>query len=239
MQPDPTTIRVQFIDTPADAGQPIPLVFRRAQEGETANCIADPVTDSIRQTAAEVEEGIRSRTPEGRASANAEREATFRRKRDVATARALVQATPIPAAEWAGEVWREATSDYVFGNIDEWREAEFDRQWPDNPSGDEDRDTAETEAKMPAWIWATATDSWEPPVGRVIDCIAEDADEQFDDGSERIDFAPLEAFLDEWAPKQSMLVFHEDRSRVIVLDQARYEAELAAARSLIAETPNA
>ena len=130
MQPDPTTIRVQFIDTPADAGQPIPLVFRRAQEGETANCFADPVTGSIRQTAAEVEEGIRSRTPEGRASANAEREATFRRKRDVATARALVQATPIPAAEWAGEVWREATSDYVFGNIDEWREAEFDRHTP-------------------------------------------------------------------------------------------------------------
>ncbi len=160
--------------------------------------------------------------------------ARFERERALRRARALLKAQPIPAAEWPGEVWREETDDAVFDSIEAWRQAEFDRLWPREAAGDEAAIIAATEALMPAWIWATQTDTWTPSIDHILDAIAESADDEaFDEARYQIDFAPLRTFLEDWAPKQVLNVLREDRSRVIVLDQARYEAEMAAARELV------
>lgn len=165
---------------------------------------------------------------------NQEEAARFTRERALRRARALLKAEPIPAAEWPGEVWREETSDGVFATVDEWRDAEFDMLWPRGAAADDAAVIAATEALMPAWIWSTETDTWTPSIDHILDAIAESADDEaFDEARYQIDFAPLRTFLEDWAPKQALTVYREDRSRVIVLDQARYDAEMAAARELV------
>lgn len=214
-KPDPTNIRAVFdAGRTPDATKPVPLVLRRARWWHRPNCFADPVTGAVRLTYGEIEQMIRLRDPEEKKAERELRDQEFAARRALKTAKALIEAAPIPASEWAEEVY-DSGRERVFSDLDEWREYL-------------------TEEENPAWIWATKPDTWEPGVERILEYIEEDANENaFEDAADRVDFAPLKAFLEDWAPKQRQAVFWEDRSRVIVLDQARYEADVAAARNLV------
>lgn len=234
-EPDPTCIVANFKPNAPDPQRPVPMVFRRAEDGEQPTCFADPVTGYVRVDSAEIAAMIYERTPEGRELADQERNRLSHERLALSEAKSLLKAQPISAADWDECVF---TEERIYADLADWRRHEIDAFWPSDDDRLDSEILAEIEPQLPGWIWATKTELWAPNPERIIDFIQEDAnDNAFDDAADQIDFGPLREFLKEWAPKQSMSVYWEDRTRVIVLDQSRYEAGVAAARELAGSTP--
>jgi hypothetical protein len=212
--PDPTCIHANFEPPIEDKTAPVPLVFRRVREGEEPNIWADPVMGTVATSPEQVEAWIRRRSPEHRAEQDRlgrEVQDRKRRRRDAAD---LIAATPVPAVLWSEPMW-------------------LDERWYDSLQDWLD----EVEGEVPAWIWATSLDHWKLNVNSTMEQIAERCDEECgleDAASDRlVGWPALEAALKEFAEANVIDLYNEDRSRVIVLDQTRYEAALVEARKLI------
>lgn len=62
--------------------------------------------------------------------------------------------------------------------------------------------------------------------------LAQVLDDHYEDASDDVvGYDDLEAFIKQWNARQTVVTYRHDRSRVIVLDQARFEALIAAGSS--------
>jgi hypothetical protein len=132
-------------------------------------------------------------------------------KRAVHHAKRLLAATPVAASEYDSYVCDE----------DENYHATVEDLLDRADKGEE-----------PAWCWATT----EVPFDFDLeDAIASHVgDVHHEDAIDTLDLTPLLAFYAEWEKKQGLLSYYIDYKRVVVIDQARYDAEVAAAKALLA-----
>lgn len=124
---------------------------------------------------------------------------------------ALRRAVPIPEAEWSDPVeydgipggWGEG----FFGSTPELREA-----------------CADEEIEVPAYCWPCTA----RPLALDAESLLENAVGDMHEGAEDeiVDADGLIAFVAEWNAKQTCKSWYPDRSRVVVLDQEKFEEML-------------
>lgn len=87
---------------------------------------------------------------------------------------------------------------------------------------------------LPAWCFTTTETGFDFDLSEAIDTYL--SDEHHKDAGDSIKgWNELQAFWKEWSAKQTLSTYWMDCNNIVVLDRPRYEAELAAARALLAE----
>lgn len=146
--------------------------------------------------------------------------------------RARIEAGRLVRAEvmdgWTGWVTTCGDEDDYFSSVDELLERHGDHlAWAGVPD-------EEIPSSLPAWAFCTTEDTFDFDIEDAIrnylaDNHHADADDFIDD------WDGLDRFWREWSAKQHVTSYLIDYKRIVVIDPARYEAELAAAKALIAE----
>lgn len=97
----------------------------------------------------------------------------------------------------------------------------------------EDVPEEEVESRLPAWVYCCSEDGFEFDIEEEISNYVND--NHHEDAIDYIkDWESLRSFWSEWSSKQTDLrSYMIDYSRIVVLDRARYEAELADAKAYL------
>jgi len=86
----------------------------------------------------------------------------------------------------------------------------------------------------PAYVFATREEGFDYDIFQAIDSYLSD-DHHEDAHDQIVGWDELEAFWKAWVAKQTVKSYHPDNSKVVVIDQARYEAAIAVAKAWLAE----
>jgi len=134
----------------------------------------------------------------------------------------LKRAVPIPASAWADPVhrddmggeWGEGDSSSVHDLLDWW---EFEKL-------PEDAETCADAPEPPAYCWPCVPTDFSLDADRLLESALEEFREDAMD--EIVDADALCEFLKAWNEKQTLKTWYPDHTRVVVLDEARFQAIL-------------
>lgn len=90
-------------------------------------------------------------------------------------------------------------------------------------------------ALLPAWAFCCTEDGFDFDLEDALDTYLCDSHHE-DARSWLVDEGELWAFWEKWIAKQNLRSYFIDTKRIVVIDRARYDAELAEARSYLSET---
>ncbi|CAN7301109.1 hypothetical protein LJR231_001533 [Phyllobacterium sp. LjRoot231] len=93
------------------------------------------------------------------------------------------------------------------------------------------------EPNLPAWCFTTTRHGFDLDIEGVIESYMSDNHHE-DAFNELVGFQKLSSFWVAWCAKQTVSSFYIDYSRIIVIDQERYERELAEAKAWLEASPH-
>lgn len=192
---------------------PVPLAIKYCADGEP-NCWATPDGNAVYTDREWAEKVAHMKTEEYRQNL-----------RKYSDARHLVSAEVVDG--WTGWVTTNGDEDDYFSSVEELLERHGDQKSWDGVPDDE------ISSKLPAWAFCTTEDTFHFDIVDAVENYLND--NHHEDARDWIeDWAGLEAFWKEWSAKQSKLCsYFIDYKHIVVIDRARYEAELAAARAYL------
>lgn len=128
--------------------------------------------------------------------------------------------------DYDGWVTTDGDEDEYAPSVADLIESLRDKMWGDVPED-------EIEGRLPAWVHCCTSDGFDFDIEDAISSYVDD--NHHEDAIDWIkDWEGLNKFWSEWTAKQKDLCSHMiDYSRIVVIDRARYEAELEAAKAYL------